>query len=247
MAKVENTEGNMINTDLTSQLEEGATRERADQFTGRVIQLGMEDAHKLKQGFIENNVQQYTAFHTGAMDKPPRWMGASFGAAKRSIPDFSRAKGKTIAGAYAHDWNQLNAAREADKDGKYVKVDHPDGHVEQGIVDEVDGKVTREGQWVSRDKAGNVRQIANFTGGNPDGPAFAYDTEGRLRESAFYKEGKPAMKHNSYNADGERVHEAVYEDGELTGERSIDPKEEAAKREARKAERQARHAIGMRH
>jgi len=245
--KLENAEGNMINTELNPPLTGGnADMERATQFSGRIIQLDMESAHGLQQGFIEHNIKEYTSYANGQMDKPPRWMGPRFGEAKKNIPDFSRAKGRTIAAAYAHDYNQLNAARTADQDGSFVKVTHKDGRTEQGIIDEVDGQVRREGQWISRDKEGNIRQIANFLDGKADGPAFGYDESGRLRESGLYKDGQPVKKHNSYNVEGQRVHEAEYEDGQLKGERSIDPDEQAAKREARKVQQSAVKAIGMR-
>jgi hypothetical protein len=213
----------MLETQLTG------PSKNASGIQGRMFSIDEGNAQKLRTDvLLEKGNEFRDAAKAGS--EIPKHMYALIGDAKKSFSDLKESAGRTIAKAYADDYDHFAKVVQARTDGRYLEYTQANGTRERGIVAEVNGEKAREGMWIARDDQGRLRQLGSFREGKPHGSFRDFREDGSMESSKYFENGAQKGTAYKYDEKSRVIHKETWENGQKMKEEAVDPEKAAASR-----------------
>ena len=197
---------------LREAIGDGAKVESATNYRGRAMKVSSDVMQQMTLAHASDQAERWnSAIESNHFEQ---WQHIHIRKAREGLPDYNRAGSKTIASAFAADWEDIARVKDLGKDESYVKVTNRDGSSQQGFIKiDPNGGTERDGLWISADKTGKVSQIAEFKDGKLNGEVRNFAENGQRMDMTPFINDKRHGAAYVYGEHGKAVEKVTYANG----------------------------------
>ena len=207
-----------------------------DSFRGRILKtpLDPKGADSIKPKIADKMAEEWGAAARSGMFTPAQ--AEHIKLIRKQQPEYNKdVDAQVIAKHLSFDYQELRIARNPPSGTKYVQIaDGKGGHSQGFVVEEMNGRMSKEGTWTTVGKDEKKKAVANYEAGILSGNVSEYHDNGRTQRSSEYLAGVRNGTTRTFDANGSTIGLVVFRnDVAVQASRPVvDPPERGQKRSA---------------